>query len=287
MSAFGKALVCLMSSFMVSTGAEAIVADSANPYQGIVDRNVFGLKPLPPPPKTGADADKPQVPKITLTGVVKLLGKKFAFMTVPVPPKPGEPAKPPQSLMIAPGEAENEIEVLDIDEKAEGGTVKVKNHGTEQTLTMEKDSPKLTASAAPAVPIPGAPNPGGIVPPASFPSGNINVPTPSGMKSIPTRTLRTPGIAQPQTGAMVTPGGLPAPGMNYVQGAYPRNGATPTPAPPVINPDEQAMNMLAQHVQHTDQGIPMPPLPPPLAEVLDGSGQQTQPPVNNGPPRPQ
>src|SRR5436190_5650423 len=52
----------------------------ANPYHGIVDRNVFGLKPIPPP------APPPEQPKppvnITLTGITTLFGKKRCFITV-------------------------------------------------------------------------------------------------------------------------------------------------------------------------------------------------------------
>src|SRR5947208_16694459 len=45
-----------------------------NPYQGIVDRNVFGLKP-PPPPPAPPEPPKPPV-NITLTGITTVLGKK-------------------------------------------------------------------------------------------------------------------------------------------------------------------------------------------------------------------
>ena len=282
-----KVLVCLCSSLLLSWGAYAIVADSANPYQGIVDRNVFGLKP-PPAPTKGTENETPPPVKITLTGVITILGKKQALITVPVPPKPGEPAKPPQSFILAIGEREAGIEVLDIDEKTAGGTVKFNNNGVIESKNMEKDAPKLTASAAPPGPG-GVPSPG-YVPPPAFPSGNISVPTATGMKSIPTRTLRTPGMmpgsapgAAVTPGAMLTPGAMATPGIGFAQNP----GATATPAPvtpPVINEDQQAMNMLAQHLQHTDQGIPMPPLPPPLAEILEqpGSQQATPAPGNTG-----
>ena len=58
-----------------------------------------------------------------------------------------------------------------------------------------------------------------------------------------------------------------------------------TPIAQAVNPDEQALRMLAQHVQNTDQGIDMPPLPPPLAETLEGpkAQQPTPTPQNNQP----
>ena len=71
-------------------GAGAIAADtpdsSSNPYQGIVDRNVFALKPLPPPPEP--PSDKPPTPEFYLTGITTILGNKLALIrTTPAPGK--------------------------------------------------------------------------------------------------------------------------------------------------------------------------------------------------------
>src|SRR5438105_438102 len=240
--------------------ANAIVADSANPYQGIVDRNVFGLKPPPPPPKA-PEADKPQPPKITLTGVTTILGNKRALMTATLPAKPGEQAKP-QSFILTEGQHEGEIEVLEIDEKIAGGTVKITNYGVPQTLNMEKDTPKLTASAAAPPPM-AALNPGGgYVPP---PVNPVNPAANNGLKTIPTRTLRLPQAGE-HSGVPPSPNSgiaAPVPGFSSVQ----------PQAQPIVGPEEQAINMLAQHVQFTDKGHQMPPLPPPLADVLNGGGQ--------------
>ena len=111
MSDTGKIVVCILSSFWLCVGAKAIVADtSANPYQGIVDRNVFGLKP-PPPPNKGPATDTPPPPKITLTGITTIFHDKRALMTVAMPAKPPEPAKQ-QSFILAEHQREGEIEVL-------------------------------------------------------------------------------------------------------------------------------------------------------------------------------
>src|SRR2546430_361414 len=98
-----------------STPGEATAAtstSSANPYQGIVDRNVFGLKP-PPPPAAPPEAPKPPV-NITLTGITTVLGKKRCFITVTTSPKPGAPAVP-TSMMLTEDQRDGEIEISHID----------------------------------------------------------------------------------------------------------------------------------------------------------------------------
>src|SRR5215475_11822548 len=81
---FGLFNLCLLFAVTAFAGTE-------NPYQGIIDRNVFGLRPPPPPPSN--EPPKPPIPAINLTGITTLLGKKMAFMTIQLPPKPGEQAK--------------------------------------------------------------------------------------------------------------------------------------------------------------------------------------------------
>ncbi len=205
MSDTRKIVVCILSSLTLCAGAKAIVADSsANPYQGIVDRNVFGLKP-PTPVSKGPDTEHPPPPKITLTGITTIFHDKRALMNVAMPARPPEPAKQ-QSFILAEHQREGDIEVLEIDVKT--GDVKVSNFGTVVTLNLEKDGAKLPNT--PALPLAGAqPNPAGYVPPVN-PAG-----PPPGMKTIPTRQLRLPqsgdaaapsagnlaGAAQPNYGA--------------------------------------------------------------------------------------
>ena len=197
-----------MTSLMLCAGAKAIGADSAaNPYQGIVDRNVFGLKPPPPPPRP--EDNKPPAPKITLNGITTILGNKRALMSVQMPARPPEPAKP-QSFFLAEGQRDGDIEVLEINEKLDGGTVKVNNFGTVQTLTMDKDGAKLPAAVA--APTPGAPpSPGGYVPPPAF--NPAIAPTGGGLKTIPTRQLRLPTPGGSAAPGGVSPGGVTLPGL--------------------------------------------------------------------------
>src|SRR6266849_5834921 len=163
----GKALGPALIVFVFTTGAQGSIADTQdNPYQGIVERNFFGLKPPPPPPSN--EPPKPPAPKITLTGITTILGSKQALLTVQLPPKPGEPAKQ-EPLILSEGERQGEVEVLEIDDVAY--TIKVNDYGEVMTIALEKpkDSPKpnsppgLSPYLSPYNP-PGAP--GGNVPPS-------------------------------------------------------------------------------------------------------------------------
>jgi hypothetical protein len=155
---FGVLVGVLLSACAIGF---ASVGANENPYRPIVERNVFNLHP-PPPPINPADLiKKAPPPKITFTGITTILGVKKAFLTVP-PSKPG----PPESIILAEGQAQNDIEVKRIDEKAQ--IVQVINHGEPQTLDFEHDAPKIAGPppgvqsipiAMPA-PIPAAPPPG-------------------------------------------------------------------------------------------------------------------------------
>ena len=137
-----RTLSFVLGGFVLGLGARGLIADvPGNPYQGIVERNVFNLKP--PPPVGPPEPPPAPVPKITLTGITTILGNKRALMKVLEPPKPPQAAKE-ESYILTEGQRDGEIEVLAIDEQA--GTVKVNNHGTVQELTFDKDGAKLPGS---------------------------------------------------------------------------------------------------------------------------------------------
>src|SRR3954454_9852421 len=108
----GEKVLCLAVSLTFCLGVRGVTIDS-NPYQGIVDRNVFGLKPPPVAPRP--EDNKPPPPKIILTGITTILGNKRALMNVAMPPKPPDPAKQ-KSFILAEGQRDGDIEVLEIDE---------------------------------------------------------------------------------------------------------------------------------------------------------------------------
>ena len=225
----GKVLACMTGCLTVCSLARGITPQpSDNPYQSIIDRNVFSLKPPPPPPDP-SEANKPQVLKITLTGITTILGNKRVLMkTAPPPGKPGETPKTEQSYILTEGQREGDIEVIQIDDKA--GSVKVNNAGTVQTLTFEKDGAKLPSTPAPAAP--GAP---GAIPGLPI---NRSLPVAPGAPAMPTfqlptriPRLSTPG-AQASTMTGLTPSapvsGVPGAPMTYASpGFLPGNTMTP------------------------------------------------------------
>ena len=245
----GKILFCLAGSVVVCIAAQAVTSEPQdNPYQSIVDRNVFALKPPPPPPDP--EAAKPPPVKITLTGITTILGNKRALMKAPAPPgKPGEPAKPELSYIRAPGQREGDVEVLDIDEVS--GNVKLRNAGVEVTLNIDKDGPKLAPSSAPVPGIPGA------VPPVPGFGRTAAPPTPGGNPgfTMPTRTLRLP----PAGGAVGNTGAGMVPGINPGYTAAPQNLSAGQPQrtwPPEnnVSREEQAILMEAQRQQLIQEG---------------------------------
>src|SRR5262245_12568151 len=155
--------VCVLGSFALGTRLWALPGEmpAGGPYHGIVERNVFNLKP--PPPAVPPEPPPAPPPKITLTGITTILGNKKALMKVAVPAKPPEPAKD-ESFILSEDEGRGDIRVIAIDEKA--GTVQVNNHGAVQTLDFKNDGAKQIAVAPPpALTVP----PPVIMPPAPAP----------------------------------------------------------------------------------------------------------------------
>ena len=253
----GKIAVGLAGALVLPVGLRAVTPDSpGNPYQPIVERNVFGLKPPPPPPEV-KPPDVP-APKITLQGIVSTLGTRYVlFKTLMPGSKPGEAPKE-TSLTLAEGQRAGEIEVLEINEVA--GAVKFRNHGMEQPLTLEKDSVKPPSSSAPGVPmaqpgVPGVPVPG-VPAPAT---ANFNpVPTAAMANAITTFGNATRGTVPSRTLRVSSAGGVGLGGSSpSISGG---NGVPPTQAR-VLTPEEQIALMEVNREIHKNNPD-MPPLPP-------------------------
>ena len=282
MTKAGKALIVTLAGatfFSLRCGAVVTSSDaqaaSSNPFQGIIDRNVFGLKPPPGPPDP--DANKPPPPKITPTGITTLLGKRALFK-VQMPAKPPKPAGE-ESFMLGEGQREGEIEVLEIDEKA--GTIKFNNYGTVVTLSLDKDGAKLPNTPPMAVPVPapvqagfggvnpaapgGQPMPGGAaVTTIGSPAGNL--------KSIPTRTLRLPNASGGNPGYV--PAQTPIQGDQNVQGVQPQSAALSN-----LTPEEQMIIIEAQreHAKSTANPVSRILPPTPLSPPNPNAGHITPP----------
>jgi len=231
-----------------------------NPYQGIVERNVFALKPAPDPDTLKPAAPEP--PKITPMGLMSGFGPKRALFKTAMPAS--KPGAPPQetSMMLSVGQREGEIELVAIDEAA--GTITFNNHGQIQTLDLEKDGMKPPSGPAPA-PFPGISAPGGQpgkpnvpAPPTAFNpprGGNPGVSmttigrSGSTLRNIPTRSLRLPTAAGASASAPVFGGGATTVTTPTIQSGQSSG----------LSSEEQAAIMIVDKA--ANPSLPPPPVP--------------------------
>jgi hypothetical protein len=231
-----------------STLAATSLVAAENPYGAIVERNVFNLHP-PPPPVNPADLIKKTPPmKITLTGITTILGKKVTFLTTP----PTKPGGPPDSVMLAEGQAQNDIEVKSIDEKA--GVVQVINHGEAETLDFVNNGAAPPAGPPPGIaptpitlpaPIPAAPPPGVQMP------GNVIRP----LRSLPTRNSSAENN-----------GGV---GLSGVA-----NASANQPQQSNFTPEEQVAIIELQRMKAIKEHDPISNILPPTELTSEVTGQQ-------------
>lgn len=293
-------LVCVLAGSLELGAAQLALADTgSNPYQGIVERNPFGLKPPPPPQEAPPAA--PAVPpgKVILTGITTMFGPPRALLEITE--QDGKTAVTRRPILHE-GDRDGGVELISID--VEKSTVKIRNAGTETNLVFEV--PKLAGAGAPGgVPAPpgagasaaapqagGAPlvfspasaaaNPGrnaGVTlfgnsgssspsasPSSALPASRTGVPATSyggygaaGASMAALPSFGTPGLA---TSVAATPGGTSL-GLGSIP-PRPLRTDTPNPAPANnVDPAQVYLIWAAQHEAHTAAGRPFPP-PPPL-----------------------
>ncbi|HKI67978.1 MAG TPA: hypothetical protein VKA67_00180, partial [Verrucomicrobiae bacterium] len=143
-----RTLIYLLGGAVLAVTARTAVADTkGNPYEVIVEHNVFKLKPPTPPPVKKTEEAPPS--DITLTGITTIFGDKRALLKVKVPPHPPHPAKD-EYYTLSVGQRDGGIELLAVDVSA--NTARVRNHGKVENLTLA-DTPKLSsANFKPATP---------------------------------------------------------------------------------------------------------------------------------------
>jgi hypothetical protein len=213
MKRLDKIIVGIACGLVLSTGARAdndVLAN--NPYAPIILRNVFSLNPA-----TNIEAGASQVeppPKITLNGIMSILGKWQALFKVAVPAKPGQPAKD-VSYILSEGQRQDDIEIVQIDDK--NSLVTFNNHGVVQELPLAKAN--ASSSGAPAAP----PAPGGRPAPAqNFSPGSSGAGSSIGNR-IPNRfgtRSTTGGPSAAQNRSPGTDGSLPLTTVPTRGGAY-------------------------------------------------------------------
>jgi hypothetical protein len=253
---FKKIIICLVSglAFCASVRADdlamnnapataATAMDSANPYELIVTRNVFGLNP--PVVDTNPPVDA-SLPKITPNGILGEYGQfQVLFKVTPT----GKPGAKDQYYTMSEGEAQDDIEVMHID--SENQIVTFKNHGTVQEIPLA-EAPSSGGNGAAPSPLPGNRN--------FNPAGNNGENPGPGNRFI--RFGNRGG----------GPGGFNrhAPGADNVDGAggSPFNSANPNnrtyqPAAPNMTPEESAIIIEEQRAQALDNHDPKAALFPP------------------------
>lgn len=266
------------------TGAEEPAGNDgkAQPYESIVERNPFGLRPPPPPapPDAGPVAPPPPLATVELTGVTSIFSKKKALVEI----VPG-PGKQPLKLTLDEGERVDAIEIVSIDvDKAE---VVIKNAGavTNLSLKVAKATAGAPAAAVPNIPgLPGLPGVPSIAPPIvptmptttannAFGSSSRSAPIVAGGNAPvggftpqPINTFGQPGtVGQP--GGIYTSPGAGAGAISTAPGLINRPIRTQTPGPaephhPAVDPAVQYINMAVQKQTMESKGVSMPPLPP-------------------------
>src|SRR5262245_38061258 len=97
---------------LVGLSADAAADTKSNPYDAIVERNPFGLKPSPPPPDPTSNAPPPApVPTATVevTGFLSVFSRNKVLLEVI--PAPGKPMLKP---VLSEGERIESVEVMAI-----------------------------------------------------------------------------------------------------------------------------------------------------------------------------
>src|SRR6266498_329535 len=149
-----QGLICLAGALVLSGACLKARADAKpNPYDLIVERNLFGLKP-PPLPDTNSTSTMPAAPpaQVEVTGITSILSSKRVLLEIV--PGPGKPMLKP---ILSEGERVESVEVVFID--VEKNEVTIKNGSVLTNLTFKvakaaPPTPTLAGFVPPAVPSP-------------------------------------------------------------------------------------------------------------------------------------
>jgi len=226
MKCVGKIAIWLASGLVLIAGAradDAAVASADNPYAPIVARNLFNLNPVTADAPVG---DPP--PKITLNGIMSISGHLQVLFKVAGTGKPGQSAKD-QSYILSEGQRQDDIEVVNINEKA--SLVTFNNHGTVQDLPLA-NAPSATTSGPGSGGSGQVYRPNNSARPVGGPGGGNggNV-----IGSVPGRGStggqnRGMGNNADQNQNPTTPGGLPLQAVPTRAGVYNPQDNPPSPA---------------------------------------------------------
>lgn len=252
------------------------VAELRENYQSIIERNPFGLKPVPPPVTNNVNElkEKPKT-ELFLTGITSIGYPRFPKQAYFVTQEQGK--KEPVFFALSEGDSKDGIHVLSID--PEQRKVRIRMNNQETLLSFQSHGVSAT-NAIVRPPVAGVALAGNIPSPGvRGVRGRQPVPLPNagGAYNGGQQNYTQPSIPQPgQPGGMgTTQGGtalrqIPSRRIRGVNAG--RNPTVPQPGQPLIQqpqqqqePADMAEEYLRMHlnrnIQEQQQGIPMPPLP--------------------------
>ncbi|PYL01098.1 MAG: hypothetical protein DME18_09425 [Verrucomicrobia bacterium] len=247
-----------LAGISLAIAAQADVTEPAgNPYQVIIDRNPFGLKP--PPLITNIIPTNPVIPvNLKLTGITSdRIGRKAWLMI------PGQPGKNPnpQYLSIPEHEKQGDIEVLEINEKE--NTVKILNAGAPAELNFKDNGlPTPSALAVPGGPLTPHGMPGPLPAPGVVPAPGTPMPALKTAGAFPTGAAAPDAMAaryglQPTTPANTGLRTIPARNVRTTA-IEPQVQGTEAPVDPAV----QRVLIEAHRLQAEREGRAFPPIPP-------------------------
>jgi hypothetical protein len=127
MNYMGRVLTCAWALAFTTANAPA----ETGRFETIAKQNAFRLS-QPAPESTRAV--EPARPRLALQGLTTILGVRHALLSIQLLSHPKEPL--PRSCVLTEGECQFDVMILHIDMQAE--TVRVRNVGIEQTLTLAR-----------------------------------------------------------------------------------------------------------------------------------------------------
>lgn len=275
---------CLTAVTLAALSLPATAEVTTNPYESIVERNPFALKPPPPPAPPEDPSTKtapPPTATVELTGITSVLSSKCALFEIV--PGPGKPMIKP---ILKEGERVESVEVVSINIEKNEVTIKNGSVVTNLTFKVAKSTDK-PAGAPPAGGVPPAPIPG--MTPGGVPGGiNAagNAAAAGGQNAFGNNEQFNGGG---RGGVMV--GGGASPTGDGFRSIPPRNvRGVGQPVQPQMTAEESVFDIernriINQQVQQ-QTGIKFPPLPPtPLnPNPQDGGIDQGGQPQNPGSP---
>ena len=310
MSNLGRTTFPIVAAF-AAVGLATLAHARTNPYDIIVERNPFNLKPVPPPvTETNQITATPPV-KVVLTGITSMFGpdSKRAFLEMTEQQPAGKPAGTPIRAMLREGDREGEIEVVSIN--IEQNIVKIRNNGAESELTFEVPKPAATpaghtapntaAAATPAAPASSQP----IIISASESRGGVTMAGGSSAFQGNTAGVTSFGGSTPMvagnSGGISSYGGISPTGAgagNFNPSGNPALAGSPSIPSRVLRTPQatESLDPVARDVryevmkQHYEQinaqnaqnsrsryPIQYPPMPPSRMSQLDAGGPPTPP----------